>query len=353
VDKFIFLYSSFRTSSTWLFSRFRVADGLVAFNEIFNEDLARITREEAATRGPDSRYSKHPPGPAYFSEFIPLIRDAGGVTGFEESMAFETYVPSDGLDGKLTDSEAAYIQGLAEHARSLNRVPLLCCTRSLGRAKAIAAAFPGFHVLIYRNIFQQWCSFCEQNFRSTSYFLETVGRTIKANLHDPFFRRIDDLFPSQDIEDADAFSRFALLHLYLYGQIFERCTLTVDVNRLARDPLYRAKSEADINDACGISIDLSNVKESIAFTFTELGTAASFAETLRKLEAIVNSEIASASGRRFVSQAVADACAEYEKYCFYAGSLAKAAGPQGMLGQIAALREELASKGPARYGEMK
>lgn len=319
----IFLYSSFRVSSTWLYSCFRRLDSILAYTEIFNEDLARISKAEAEARGPESWPSKHPPGAPYFLEYVPLIKEGGGVTGYTESMAFDCFIPTDGIEGSLSEAERQYIRSLVDHAEASTKIALLCCTRSLGRAKAIKSAFPGTHILIYRNMFQQWCSYCEQAFRSNFYFLETVPKTIARNQHDPFFRFLQDKYDSERLDSAESFDRFVLFHLYIYGRICESCDLIVDVNKLSTNVEYRADIELAIANHCGVPIDLSDVKNSIAFSLTDLGSPAEFADRMNALNIVAEREVISCEGRRFIRQCTRDAIEEYERYHFYARSLMK------------------------------
>ena len=93
----------------------------------------------------------------YMLEYLPLIQDAGGVRLYDAAMAFERFVPADGPSGAISDAENAYIASLVEHAKSLSRTPVLTATRSLGRLAGMKAAFPGLHILLYRNLFHQWC----------------------------------------------------------------------------------------------------------------------------------------------------------------------------------------------------
>lgn len=319
----IFLYSSFRVSSTWLYSCFRRLDSILAYTEVFNEDLAKISKTEAEDRGPESWPSKHPPGAPYFLEYVPLIEEGGGVTGYTESMAFDCFIPTDGIEGSLSESERQYIRNLVDHAEASRKIALLCCTRSLGRTRAIKSAFPGTHVLIYRNMFQQWCSYCEQAFRSNSYFLETVLKTIECNQHDPFFRFLQDKYDSEQLDSTESFDRFVLFHLYIYGRICDSCDVIVDVNKLSNDVEYRADIELAIANHCGVSIDLSDVRNSIAFSLTDLGSPAEFADRMHALNIVAEREITSREGRKFIGQCIRDAIEEYDRYHFYARSLMK------------------------------
>ena len=56
----IFVHSSFRTSSTWMWSCCRRADRTVAYCEVFNEMLASVLRNQINSFHPGAWHSKHP-----------------------------------------------------------------------------------------------------------------------------------------------------------------------------------------------------------------------------------------------------------------------------------------------------
>ena len=331
----IFLHSSFRVSSTWLWSRFRRADRVMAYCEVFNERLATIKRAELNTLGHDTWYSKHPAGPGYFLEFLPLVRDQGGVCKFHEAMSFERFIPADGVHGALGEAEHVYLASLIGHAETMGKIPVLSATRSLGRMRAIKAEFPGLHILVYRNLFQQWCSYCEQNFHNNPYFFNTIRWTIEASLHDPFCRYLHELFvlEADPIDNTNYFCCFVLLHLYLYAQVGGVADLIIDTNHLADNGEYRVAIERRIAEASAVAIDLSSIRTSIAFSFSQLGSREELIDRLKPVADLAISGAPSTEGRDLAGKALADLVEEYARYEFYAGSLAAVAGPRGLLGE--------------------
>jgi hypothetical protein len=108
----IFIHSSFRTSSTWIWSKFRADPGVLAYYECFHEDLDSISAAGIEALRPNHWESGHPGMDPYFREFIPLLRRKGGVAGFDRSMAFDRFFPTDGYDGSLSVAETAYVERL-------------------------------------------------------------------------------------------------------------------------------------------------------------------------------------------------------------------------------------------------
>lgn len=340
-DLAIFLHSSFRVSSTWLWSQFRRSDKVIAYYEIFHESLATIERDCLSKVTPTAWPSGHPTGPGYFLEFLPLIRDEGGVEGFDTSMGFAGFIPDAGLCGTLRESERAYITSLIRYAEQLHKTPVLS-TKSLGRLRAIKAAFPGKHVLIYRNLFQQWCSYTEQFFLGNPYFLSSIRATIEKNQNDSFCRYLYDLFHlgTPSLDSVDYLCCFVLLHLYLYAQIAYAADLIIDVNHLYNNADYRHSIEQQIVDASGIEVDLTDVRSAIAFSFV---APAKSKEVLDQIKIIANFVIANTSapeGRAFASKALEDFVEEYRRYHFYASRLVAIAGKEGLLGERDRLRAE-------------
>lgn len=238
-------------------------------------------------------------------------------------MGLAGFIPEAGLCGALRESERAYIANLIRYAEHEHKTPVLSDTGSLGRFRAIKAAFPGKHVLIYRNLFQQWCSYTEQLLLNNPYFFSTVRSTIEQNQHDPFFKYLHELFPlgAPSPDSVEYFCCFVLLHLYLYAQIADAADLIIDVNLLASNADYRHDIERQIADTSGIEIDLTDVSNAIAFS---LVPPAKSREALDHLKIIGNLVLANAptlQGRAFASKVLDDFIQEYERYYFYAGRL--------------------------------
>ncbi len=171
----VFLYSGFRASSTWFWSKFRAHDDLLCYYEPFNEQLAGLTLDNIAQARPDSWRSHHPGGAPYVLEYAGVLGESGGVTGFPAAQdQGERYIGAAGPEGPLDEDVAAYVQGLIDHAHERGRVPLLACTRLLGRARGLKTAFGGYHILLIRNLFHQWNSYAGQARFGNWYFLQTL-----------------------------------------------------------------------------------------------------------------------------------------------------------------------------------
>jgi hypothetical protein len=332
----IFLHSSFRVSSTWLWSRFRKSSRVIAYFEVFSEVLVTITRDQLSSLWKyDGWHSRHPSSAGYFLELLPFIKDAGSVDKFDAAMSFTNFIPADGLRGDLRESERDYLASLIRYAEGLGKIPVISDTRSLGRLWAIKTAFPGLHILIYRNLFHQWCSYTDQLFRGDPFFMGTIRETLDASQHDPFCKCLRELYPlgKPAVDDRNYFLCFVLLHLYLYAQAADAADLIVDVNQLARDANYRLDVERQISELSSISVDLADAKDTIAYSFAMVDR---HDEVIEEIKILFNDVIActlSPRGREFACKALADFSNAYANYSSYASSLAVIAGPNGLLGE--------------------
>jgi hypothetical protein len=260
----IFIHSSFRVASTWLWSRFRAVEGGHAYYEVFNEQLATISRSRARSVAPDSWHSRHPPTEPYFLEYLPLIRLLRGVRGFDRAMGFGRFIPRGGPGGDIGTDERAYLARLIDHAEALDRYPVLTSTRSLGRVAGLKRAFPGLHIVLYRNLFDQWCSYVEQHAHGNSHFLSTVKWTIERNRHDPFLRALAEQYPLDDPDPTDIvlFTACAALHAYAYAHAVNEADLVIDVHLLADDAGHRMRAERFIRTASGLAVNLCGARNS-------------------------------------------------------------------------------------------
>lgn len=268
----VFVHSSFRTSSTWLWLAFRRNSAVRAYYEVFNESLAGMSPRDIAKNRFDVWNSKHPSADPYFLEFMKLVSPGGGVLGFLPDMAFGTFVPSDGLDGRLTARETSYISSLIAAAAEDGQKPVLTFCRSLGRVGAIKQHFGGWHIFLYRNLFRQWMSYLSQYYSGFAYFLSATHRTITLNQHDPFFALLAKRYISGDgdfggFTDIErAFGGFVGLHLYLSMKAFAVADQVIEADRLADDPDYVIETQSTIVQKAGLVVDLTDARKSIEST---------------------------------------------------------------------------------------
>lgn len=315
----VFLHSSYRTSSTWFLSKIRSSDSVYAYYEIFHELLSSVRRDEIENIKVDSWNSKHPSFAPYFLEFMPLIRDEGGVDGYDASMAYEKFIPEDGVGGIVSDAELRYVNSLIENADSHNRIPVLSCTRSLARAKCLDRVFGGNSIFLYRNLFHQWASYSGQYVNGNDYFIKRTDDIIRSSTHDPFIKNLNEFLASREVSAycEKMFLAFMIFHIYLYAKSYDKSYLCVDVNKLAELKEYRIGIEADISKMIGCSIDLSDVKLDFELSVVSIRDKKWFIDSLNQFIKLIESENLSEDKILFAKGVKDSAVSEFDKYEFF------------------------------------
>ena len=267
----VFVHSSFRVSSTWLFAHLRDLPETVAYYEIFHERLATLTEESLEEFTVESWESGHPQMDAYFAEFRPLIREGGGVEGFDGGMSYERFVPPDGPLGDISPAEKEYVQRLIDMAQEAGKVPVLTCGRTLARAAGLKRAFGGYHIFLLRDLLPQWISYVRNTNCSSYYFLTVTLECLMNAAHDPYLGRIlknhvqsrpaGDGGVARFREISGFLEAFLALHGYTYLAAFRSADLILNVSDLAAGRLSRPVLEKALLENTGLAPDLSDVTE--------------------------------------------------------------------------------------------
>jgi chromosome segregation ATPase len=331
----IFVHSSWRVASTWFWERFRRDPKYLAYYEIFNERLADISKEWAATRGPGDWPSGHSAGAPYFLEFLPLIRDSGGVIEYDASMAFKKFIPREGLLGCLSEEERSYVNALLHHAHNLGKRAVLTDTRTLGRIHALKSEFAGIHIVLVRNLFHQWASFSSQAERGQPYFIKTIKDLLDENLHDPFFHDVRRLYALNevDVRGVNWLYAFLLLHLYLYAAAVDHADIIVDVTRVAGDQTYRRKVERKLQEKANAKVALGGALRKFEYSLLILEGTENLRQVLDQGINLIKSHLEpSDKAVSFVERMILELNREIEQYECYAGALVRVVSrPGGLL----------------------
>jgi hypothetical protein len=295
----VFIHSSWRTSSTWLWLKFRQVPNTLCFYEPFNPMLGTVTRGDAETLNPQSWNSHHPGDAPYLLEFVPLIRRSGGVRAYQEAMEAEWFVPIGGMRGDLRREELSYVALLLRLAQRADKTPVLGFTRSLGRLPALKSRFPGTHILLRRNLWAQWMSFLDQKRQGNLYFYLAILKICRTKddrflsfLRDFYLNRAlarycspDQLREDRSTEDglgldaqlllslpeSEVFALFVTAHIYLYLQGELSADVVVDATRLGTDAAYRKRTERQLAERTGLPVSLADASHRQQFAEFDVG----------------------------------------------------------------------------------
>lgn len=321
MEKAIFVHSSFRVSSTWLWSKFRDISVVMAYYEVFNEALKSIDFKAVLDVSPSMWKSNHPISANYFIEYLPILKKEGGIEGFETCMSTESFIPVDGVDGDLSVPEQNYLERLIQHARANQKIPVLTCTRTLGRIRGIKNFFPGKNIFLHRNLFHQWASYTSQAAQGNPYFIEKMEDSIKSSRHDNFICMIDDWYCARTTSpyDEKSFSIFLLFHLYLYANAYDAADLVIDATAVAKNADLRRSVEKELSEVMGAPMDLSDARSDFEFSLVDVHSPKIFVDTINQFTKFITGTCRTEKSAQFVELMKNQALEEWGRHEFYAG----------------------------------
>lgn len=266
----IFLHSSFRSGSTWFWSRFRAASGVCAFYEPFHEQKFDLTPASLVADRPEGWASGHPVLDApYNAEYLPLLGPQGGVAFYRRRFAYEAYYATD-----RDRAEKAYIDFLVGHAGRLGSRAVLGFKRSFGRLKRLKAQSGGLHVVTLRNPWDQWVSFAEQAKDGNHYFLfrcYLIACLASWSGHAAFFAGLPLFSTIGDAREAGVepmrkayfslsddirFQIFLRVYLLDYLLALPEADIVVDFDRMSEEAAYRDERAQKLRQLTGLGGDL-------------------------------------------------------------------------------------------------
>lgn len=325
----VVVYSSYRTASTWLWTRMRKRNELYCYYEVFNEALASLTREQAKSAGSADWRSRHPEVVSYREEYLPLI-NGQGIVGFPEAENTDSrFISYGGLNSPLDDDVHHYLRTLVNHARRQGKIPVLSGQRMLGRSHGIREAFPGFHILLVRNLFHQWNSYSGQLRTGNPYFLWTLNRTLSLASQDSFIAHLAGIFSKDTVASIEAwtsaensddlFCYFVSFHIYFYLETRSNVDLVIDSTRLAElDGNYCRQVEKALSAGIGVEIDFTDVCVAIDFPRFPIWQPALCRSRISDFVEVAHSMRGSTTEERdFADKMLTDLWSEWERFTFY------------------------------------
>jgi hypothetical protein len=281
----IYLHSSWRAASTYVWSKFRQRSDTYCYFEPLNEHLFTATAEVIDRFRPWS-FANHPALDApYLEEFRPLVAPSegtscSGIPGFPAHLTFGRYCATS--DDSLPELEA-YLADLAKLASARGRRPVYGFVRTDLRVGWFRKRMPGAHIFVLRDPRRQFLSMLRQAVQGNPYFLQRGTVILRHNLEAPAFApllsaleyptvELPPLLSSSELREAfrgKLVDESLLRRLYfifyfmwlLARQLGEpQCHLVIDIDRLSLDNSYRREVETRLEDLVGMAISFADCR---------------------------------------------------------------------------------------------
>jgi len=269
----IFLHSSWRAGSTYVWSKFRNQPEAYCYFEPLNEHLPTVTHDFIDRFRPWVS-ANHPPLTApYLEEFRPLVRAEGGIAGFPTPLTYGEYCADH--QSALTGL-ADYLNDLAAHATGLGRRPVYGFVRTDLRVGWFRARMEGSNIFVRRDPRRQFLSMMRQATQQNPYFLDRGIVILLTNFEAPVFAplraAIDmaQLVKSRELHEVlrgRMEHKDMLRQLYIIFYFMRRLSgpwgeaqsdLVIDIDRLSLDLAYRSEIEDRLGDLVGMAISFED-----------------------------------------------------------------------------------------------
>jgi hypothetical protein len=271
----VFLHGMWRSGTTFVWSRFRAADGVTAYFEPLSPALARLTpRRIHSEDWQDAMVrSRHPlMDQPYFAEYEPLIRGRG-VRLYYRSFAARQFAR---LPTERDPDLEAYLASLLMHAWSEGRRPVLGFVLTGLRVARLRAVFGAYDVHIDRDPLAIWASYQRHAAEGTYNFFAGLFWVLERNATHPlleplaarfrlrnglekmvkprvYYRKtIDTLTPAESYGLVYYFWLLSLLHAASHAD------LILDMS-LADEPGYARGLEASLQAETGVEVSFDGL----------------------------------------------------------------------------------------------
>lgn len=277
MTKPLYLHSSWRSSSTYVWAKFRADPKAYCYFEPMAEHLRWA--DEKVLGGVSWTYANHPPLDApYRREFLPLLDPKDGIKGFPAEGPHVRYRLEPGDEAPQW---VRYFDILSGHARALGRYPVFGMVRSSLRVGWFRAHMDGVHVYIERDPRRQFLSMMLQQSKGTPYFLERWVVILGNNRDDPLLAPLCERIglPRHDGpgDGRDAYYRwcagqaevpvlyaaFYYLHRLAARRLDGACDLVLNVDGIARDEDVRAEAEQGLAALTGVSVSFADCRPEV------------------------------------------------------------------------------------------
>ena len=274
-----FVHSLFRSGSTYFYNALKRTGKFSVYHEPMHEVIGSLSASWDDLRGRREEFKTNLRHDflvgGYFDEFahlLPSIKDT-----FDTKFSFDHYFMRGDDDAPALKK---YVDLLIDGA---SNIPVLQCTRTMGRVNWLKKTYDSKHVFLLRNPWDQWYSYKVDPYIATTprlvYAQERLPTVLKivfdacgglqlagANIHEKFVYGLNHPISSK----TDYFLFFGLwLHSFLSAH--NDCDLCIDMDRLTDDAAYKDNTVGALAGMGLGTIDLSDASlHRAVFTAEEL-----------------------------------------------------------------------------------
>jgi hypothetical protein len=271
----VFLHGLWRSGSTYVWSRFRAAEGSLCYYEPLHDGLRRLTHARIARDTAEAAIAHHHPEmeQPYFAEYEPLI-GLRGVRGYRRRFAYDRFAPAPAADDRPL---SAYVQGLIDEARRRERSAVLGFNRTGLRIAWLQRRFDACNIHIDRDPTDVFASYLTQLQAGNHYYFVKWMQILAGNADYPLFRRMARRFPNAGpmqrllvgpkkfyraaVEDASLETLYAITFLAWATCALHALThsdLVIDVGQAGQDS-YADDLEAAVRIQTGLHVSFKDM----------------------------------------------------------------------------------------------
>jgi hypothetical protein len=267
----IFLHGLWRSGSTYVWSRFRAAEGSLCYYEPLSDGLRRLTHARILRDTPETMLSNNHPALAqpYFAEFAPLLAGRG-VRGYQRRFAYTRFAPPAEREDRPLQS---YVQQLIDHARGQQRAAVLGFNRTGLRVAWLKKRFDAYNIHIDRDPIDIFSSYLSQLQSGNYYYFIKWMQIIAGNtdyplfsIAAPLFRKptsVEDIYTNprkfyrQVVDETSLETLYSITFLawaVCAMHALEHCDLIIDTAMADRFD-YGETLAGTVRQQCGLAVD--------------------------------------------------------------------------------------------------
>ncbi len=262
----VFIHSMFRSGSTYLFNVFRRSpNGYWCYQEPENEALWHSDDWQLGDTADKNRQLRHPLlDKPYFYEFFHLKNEIKAL--YKKEFSYDHFFRDEtSQDVDFRD----YLTLLLERA---NGRPVLQFCRSFGRLRLLAADFPGVHIFLWRNPWDQWWSYKVNAYFETANLLIVNGTNVPElflkirkligipEFHDQSVTNEFEYYRARRLRPEESYLLFYALWSYALLQSIGAVQCSLNIDRLSDSDSYRQEMLASLSELGIGGIDFSDCK---------------------------------------------------------------------------------------------